>query len=182
MKVYLVVCFAVVVATCLLSARCFIKAQRKAREDSEIFLDLPQPNETVLLEIYRQKYLNFRHFDTLRWGVHTVVITAGGLLVTFAARTTEVRHTEITVLLLLFGFFAGFSWFLLYRIAYNQMKNSIVLRSVAREIGDLTIPEVPTKWRLLLWSAAFVFMAFVGTLGSLAIVTAFFWRRLVEFL
>ena len=154
----------------------FRRAQRTARGsvvDSGVFRADPERSESLLLEVYRQKYLNFRHFDTLRWGVHTVVITAGGLVVTFAAKATEPGgETAITVLLLLFGAFASLGWWLLYRLAYNHMKNSFVLEEVARQIGDLTIPPVSKEWRPLLSSAAFMFMAFVGTLGSVAIATA----------
>jgi hypothetical protein len=163
-------------ATLVVSAKLFIRAQRKAREhvvDRGLLPKLSELKDDVLLEIYRQKYLNFRHFDTLRWGVHTVVITAAGLVVTFATRTDGGRNT-ITVLLLLFGVFAGLGWWLLYRLGYNHMKNSFVLEGVARQIGDLTIPSVPEHPRSLLLSAAFMFMAFVGTLGSVAIVTAVF--------
>ena len=174
-QVQIVVYGLTITATWVISAMLFINARRTANKNvGSVFQGDPKDkqNATALLEVYRQKYQNFRHFDTLRWSVHTVVITAGGLVVTFAAKATEPSgETETTVLLLLFGVFALLGWWLLYRLTYNHMKNSFALEGVAQLIGDLTIPHVPEDNRQLLLSAAFMFMAFVGTLGSVALTT-----------
>jgi hypothetical protein len=66
----------------------FARARRKA-QTKPVLQDLDKRSEAVVLEIYRQKYQNFRHFDTLRWGVHAVAITAGGFVITFAPKTTD---------------------------------------------------------------------------------------------
>lgn len=161
-------------AALVASALLFIDAQRKPSQAVIAGKEF-SGDSVALLEIYRQKYLNFRHFDTLRWGVHTVVITAAGLVVTFAARAEELgRQKETTLLVFLFGAFAILCWWLLYRLAYNHMKNSFVLEKIASQIGDPTIPEVPRPWRALLPSAAFAFMAFVGAIGWVAILITLF--------
>lgn len=161
----------------LLSWWLFRRAQRMAsksiKKTGTVRDDVPADGN-VVLEIYRQKYLNFRHFDTLRWGVHTVVIGAAGLVASYAEKATEPSDARyVPILILLFGVFSGLGWWLLYRLVYNQMKNSFALKDVAERIGDLSVPPVSEKPLPTLSSAAFLFMAFVGTLGGIAFVFAF---------
>ncbi len=163
----------------------FARAQEKAKDNvaatGAIRPDLPAES-TVLLEIYRQKYLNFRHFDTLRWGVHTVVIAAAGLVAAYAEKATGPdASTYITLLMALFGVFSLLGWWLLYRLAYTHMKNSIALKIIADKIGDWSVPPIAEKGQSTRSSAAFLFMAFVGVLGGLALAFAL-WRLLLALL
>ena len=167
----------VILTICFVSWCLFIKAQYAAKTkwgDIEHIEDIEEPSKKidVLLEIYRQKYLNFRHFDTLRWGVHTVVIAAAGLVATVAGKDAQAMNKpSVTILLFGFAMFSLSGWLLLYRLAYNHMKNSYALEAVAEKLGDKSIPSVP-EGKQTLSSAAFLFMCFIGAVGGAAFVTA----------
>lgn len=162
---------------CALSGYLFGRARSQAiasiKASGVIQNDL-EPSSDALKEIYREKNLNFRHFDTLRWSVHTVVMAAAGLGATYAAQTkAALSDRSIMFLLLLFGVFAELCWWLLYRLAHNHMKNSLALAIVANRLGDLSVPPIPSGLTSTLSSAAFLFMAFVGSLGGIAVATVF---------
>ncbi|HUP62696.1 MAG TPA: hypothetical protein VNA69_20005 [Thermoanaerobaculia bacterium] len=91
------------------------------------------------IEIYKQKYENFRHFDRLRWQAPglALAITAGVLAI---LTQSEIRDWIAS---LLFFFLAIVMWlcaYLMKRINIRLEENRDVLEKVAAKIGDTDIP------------------------------------------
>jgi hypothetical protein len=117
----------------------------------------------IALEIYRQKYANFRHFDTLRWQVPGVVIALYAIILNFAG---DKGGPTVAFLFFLFGLFALSCWWLLVRLRYNTSINTKALQEVARLLGDDTVPPIPAKYK----SAAFWFICVTALTGAGSLV------------
>ena len=92
------------------------------------------------IEIYKQKYENFRHFDKLRWQAPALALAITAGVFTFLARTD--LHSWVVALLLIF--LAITIWlcaFLMKRINLRIEQNRDALAAVAKRIGDDAIPE-----------------------------------------
>ncbi len=90
------------------------------------------------LEIYRQKYEVFRHFDNLRRHLPTFTLGAGTLLLAFATGKDQAPSWWSYVV---FGLLALFSSFAVSRVRDGITKNHAALVKVAKLIGDTDIPE-----------------------------------------
>jgi hypothetical protein len=89
------------------------------------------------LEIYRQKYENFRHFDNLRWHIPTYCFGFGSMLLGFASKKDQPPDWWAFVV---FGFLSLFSSYAIIRVRKGINNNNIALRKVAFLIGDTDIP------------------------------------------
>lgn len=98
--------------------------------------------QDIELEIYRQKYEVFRHFDNLRWHIPTLTLTAGSLLIALSAPKDQPPAWWSFVI---FGLLSLFASFAVFRVRKGIINNHVALDAVARAIGDTTIP--PPKMR-----------------------------------
>ena len=121
----------------------------------------------IALEIYRQKYEVFRHFDKLRWQIPTFTLGAGSLLLAFAPRKGEQPAWWSFVIL---GILLFFSSFAVFRVRMGIFKNHSALDAAAKAIGDTTIPAQPkygaTWWLSILLMLAGFASVTVGVLHS----------------
>jgi hypothetical protein len=115
-----------------------------------------------LLEVYRQKYENFRHLDNLRWGTLTIAVAALGATLAYMAEKPGTTATGLLFLVL--WMFESFCWWFLYRVTVNHRKNHFALVKAGSLIGDKSIPP-QTEY---LSSAAFWAMALLGAVAAVA--------------
>ncbi len=116
------------------------------------------------LEIYKEKYANFRHFDTLRWQIPQLVFVVGGAIASFAPRKEESYPPPW--LLFLYGPFALLCAWLMRRVSYNMKLNTKILRSIAMRLGDASIPISPGRIGAAYWMEKFIWI-----LGIVALVS-----------
>lgn len=123
------------------------------------------------LAIYKEKYANFRHFDTLRWQIPGLVFVVGGAILIGAPRGDGVFPGPW--FLFLYGLFVILCARLMGRIGYHMKRNTKVLGSIARRIGDRSIPVPPGRT-----GAAYSMEKFIWVLGIGALVGGgwFKWR------
>lgn len=100
------------------------------------------------LEIYRQKYEVFRHFDSLRWHIPTFSLGAGSLLLGFAAKEGQ---TPAWWAFCVFGVLSLFSSFAIYRVRKGLHKNHEALSAIACIIGDNYIPKTQKRFGATWW-------------------------------
>jgi phosphatidylglycerophosphate synthase len=100
------------------------------------------------LEIYKQKYEVFRHFDNLRWHVPTICISAGSILLAFASKKDQ---TSAWWAFVIFGFLSLFSAFSIYRVRKGIHQNHGALVTIAKKIGDTNIPTLKKKGGATWW-------------------------------
>ena len=94
----------------------------------------------IALEVYRQKYEVFRHFDSLRWQIPTFTLGAGSLLLALAVgKDKQPAWWSFFV----FGLLCLFSSFAVFRVRKGIEKNHDALDAAAKYIGDTTIPTPP---------------------------------------
>ena len=96
------------------------------------------------LEIYRQRYETFRHFDKLRWQMLQILVaiaSATALLLRYTAGTLEWWFfCLLGTSLLIIGF-------VMMRIGNGIRANNKVLKKAAEAIGDNGIPTVSNPWK-----------------------------------
>lgn len=130
----------------------------------------------VALQIYQQKYLQYRHLDTLRWQIPGLVATIGAIILSLGS---DKAKALLPYLLCGYGAFALLCWYFLGRITYHHVVNQRALRRVGELLGDWTIP--PSTSAVRRWiSAAFWFRAFVLLIGCVSLVACLVitWDRL----
>lgn len=99
--------------------------------------DIDLARKDLDLEIYRQKYEIFRHFDNLRWHIPTFCLGAGSILLAFASKKDQPPDWWAFVI---FGILSLFSSFAVKRVRKGIHDNYIVLDKIAKIIGDEDIP------------------------------------------
>jgi|GEM_PF-93516 len=119
-------------------------------------------SEATNLAIYKEKYANFRHFDTLRWGIPGLVFVVGGAIVITAPRG-EQTHPKPWILFL-YGTFVLLCAWLMRRIGYHMKRNADVLKTVAARVSDHAIPLSPGITGAAFWMEAFIWLLGMGAL------------------
>ena len=98
-------------------------------------------NET--LEVYRQRYETFRHFDKLRWQMLQILVAIG-------TATTLILRSTSGPLGWWFFMFSGAGLVVLsiamHKINQGLRKNGETLKAKGEAIGDTEIPEVSNQW------------------------------------
>jgi len=118
----------------------------------------------IALEIYRQKYENFRHFDRLRWQSPGVGLATGSAVLALAR---EADGLPAWWALVIFGGLSILIYFVMFRIRKGLEKNRDALDFVARILGDDSVPPTMLRFGASWWFARFMF-----TLGVLSLVMA----------
>ncbi len=119
------------------------------------------------IEIYRQRYETFRHFDKLRWQMLQLLVAIG------SATALVLRSTKGEVewgFYLLLGSALTFNALVIFRVNSGIRANSIVLHKAAVEIGDSSIPDVSANIK----SASHWLAVLVLILGLGLIIKSFF--------
>ena len=105
---------------------------------------------TAELEIYKQRYETYRHFDRLRWQMLQISVGSGALTLAFARNGFEPEWWVFAVvgtMLMIFGI-------VMIRIGHGIKMNNQVLLKVAALVGDADIPPVLNWWKSVsLWIA-----------------------------
>ena len=117
------------------------------------------------IEIYRQRYETFRHFDKLRWQMLQILVaiaSATALLLRYTAGTLEWWFfCLLGTSLLIIGF-------VMIRIGHGIRANNKVLKKAAKTIGDKRIPTVSNLWK----SVAHWISVLVMALGAFLLITS----------
>ena len=87
------------------------------------------------IEIYKQKYENFRHFDKLRWQMPGIALAIGAGVVALASRS-GVPLDLVSLLLLLLSMGTAVCAYTVHRIRYRLEENRAALIEVAHRLGD----------------------------------------------
>lgn len=111
------------------------------------------------IEIYKQKYENFRHFDRLRWQAPGIAFAIAAGVVAFSAREGTSPWVR-SVLLIVLGILICLCAFTMRRIGVQLEVNTQVLDAAAKLIGDETIPK-PQRH-----GATWFFQLFLSIVGS----------------
>lgn len=157
--------------------------RHRLREAGIDFVAAVNPNSVggsakeAAVQIYQQKYLQYRHFDILRWQVPGLVATLGALILSFGV---DRARFVLPWLLLAYAGFAYLCGYFLQRITYHHDVNTSALRRVARRLGDWSVPG-PTARLHPLRSAAVRFMLFVYLISAAAFVSGL-WMLAVDLL
>ena len=116
------------------------------------------------LEIYRQRYETYRHFDKLRWQMLQILVaiaSATALLLRYTTGTLEWWFfCLLGASLLIIGF-------VMIRIGDGIRANNKVLKKVAKAIGDNRIPTVSNPWKSVAhWISVLVMVLGTFLLGK----------------
>lgn len=126
--------------------------------------DFTDMDKEISITIYREKYANFRHFDTMRWQIPSLVFIVAGAIIGFAPKS-PIGYPASWVLIL-YGIFVILCAWLMSRISYNMKLNTEALHWIAIKLGDYSIPKSPGKRGAAFWIEKFFWL-----LGFLAIGT-----------
>lgn len=107
----------------------------------------------IALEIYRQKYEVFRHFDRLRWQLPTIALPAGGAVLGLA--TDDLGWPDWWALIL-FGFMSSLVGFAIFRIRKGIHKNHDCILEIASQIGDYSVLKLKKRFGATWWFALFM--------------------------
>ena len=125
------------------------------------------------LEIYRQRYETYRHFDKLRWQMLQILVaiaSATALLLRYTTGTLEWWFfCLLGTSLLIIGF-------VMIRIGNGIRANNKVLKKAAEAIGDNGIPTVSNPWK----SVAHWISVLVMALGALLFGTSI-WMAVCQY-
>ncbi len=113
------------------------------------------------IEVYKQKYENFRHFDKLRWQAPGIALAIAAGVVAFSAREgTSPRM--LSILLLVLGTLTCLCAFTMWRIGAQLEANREILDKAAKLVGDNDIPGRTRFFR----SATWYFQLFLWLVGG----------------
>ena len=106
------------------------------------------------IEIYRQRYETFRHFDKLRWQMLQILVAVA------SATALLLRSTSGPIdwwFFCLLGSALAIIGFVILRIGNGIQANAKILKSAAEAIGDEGIPDVSNRWKSVAhWIAVLV--------------------------
>jgi len=139
------------------------KASEKLAQEAAAQATVGHLDGEFRLEAYRQSYLNFRHFDNLRWQVPAIAFVVGGALLNFGRQAQGGLPTP--PVLAVYGVFALLCGYLMHRIGWNLRRNNEVLRRYALSFGDDPIPPKP-RWK----SASLYVEVFLGLVGAASLL------------
>ena len=117
------------------------------------------------LEIYKQRYETYRHFDKLRWQMLQIAVGAGSVVLAFGGGSSGPDWWVLAVvglLLVIFGF-------VMERIRHGILMNGTVLKKVGELVGDVDIPPTTAWWK----NSSFWIASAIVALGLLCIALAF---------
>ena len=130
---------------------------RTASDQNEV-LSLDKNDQDIALQIYTQKYLQYRHFDTIRWQVPGLVGTLGVFILRFG---TNQDGSLPPILLIGYGTFALLCGYFLHRLMFHMKSNTLALTQIGNLLGDSSIPPHTRNPK----SAAFWFVLFTLAIG-----------------
>ena len=119
------------------------------------------PPPVIAIEIYKQKYENFRHFDKLRWGAVPLTFAAAGLF----SISRDAQGNPTWWVLIVFGVFALITAWSMRRVNLGIEMNRRVLQEVATMLGDNSVPPAPLRF-----GASTLFYGTLFAMGLLAIL------------
>ena len=140
-------------------------------EEVGVYADkAPHPADRErLLQVYQQRFLHYRHLDTLRWQVPVLVVALGGVVLGFAERqrgwSVDQPNLALSWMLFFFGIFAGLCSYYLSRISRHHEANTAALQNAARRLRDWSIPTSTTA-RSPYLSAATWFTLFTSAISG----------------
>jgi hypothetical protein len=117
------------------------------------------------VEVYKQKYENFRHFDRLRWQMPGIAFAISAGVIALSVRP-GVPLTLVTLLLLLMACGVGVCAFAMSRIRARLEENRTALIEVAVRVGDYRVARPGTA------SATFVLERFLWVVVTLSALVA----------
>jgi hypothetical protein len=116
----------------------------------------------IALEIYRQKYEIFRHFDRLRWQLPGLTLAIGAIVLTLARGKDSMPYWWGFCI---FGFICFFSSFGIHRIRKGIKLNHGNLERISELLGDPTIPKHTKKLGATWWLCFLLFLIGIATFG-----------------
>lgn len=119
------------------------------------------------IEIYRQRYETFRHFDRLRWQMLQILVAVASATALILRSTTGSLEWWFYGLL---GVALSILGFVMIRINGGIRGNALVLRKAAKSVGDEGMPDVSQKWK----SVAHWIAVLVIALGAFLVVKSIF--------
>ena len=117
------------------------------------------------IEIYRQRFETFRHFDKLRWQMMQILVAVA------SATALLLRSTAGTIVwwfYCLLGASLLFIGFVMIRIGNGIKANARVLKKAAENVGDDGMPTTSSLWR----SVAHWISVSVMVLGTFLLATS----------
>ena len=130
-------------------------------------MDSAPSTDEKWVEIYKERYATFRHFDNLRWKSPTIVLGGGTALLGLAKTETQVYPPCWS--LVVFSILCFLSAFLIFQIRKRIRINGVELARAGIKIGDTTIPN-DTSWK----GASLWFMLFLVVLGVASLLFVIF--------
>ena len=118
------------------------------------------------IEIYKQKYETFRHFDRLRWQLLQIAIFSSAGIVAFSETAGDYSLPTLFARAAV-GVILVFIAIVMLRLRRDMVTNTSVLREAGRRIGDESIPSATIGWRNITSWIAFFF----GAAGSLSLLS-----------
>lgn len=124
--------------------------------------DIVDVDKEISLTIYHEKYSNFRHFDTMRWQIPSLVFLVAGAVMGFAPKLSN--GYPAPWVLIVYGIFVLLCAWLMARISFNMRLNTEALQLIAYRIGDYTIPNSPGKRGAVFWIEKFFWLLGLGSI------------------
>ncbi|MEX0715748.1 MAG: hypothetical protein WD066_04140 [Planctomycetaceae bacterium] len=95
------------------------------------------------LEIYRQHWEQFRHYDQLRWQAPGIALASGAAILALSGDKPWFPPSLATAL---FGGVLLFSAYMIYRIRAAISRNRLDLQRIAETIGDPSVPSMSGRF------------------------------------
>jgi len=116
------------------------------------------------LEIYRQRYETFRHFDKLRWQMLQILVAIASATALLLRSTTGPIEWWFYCLLGVSLLIVGF---VMIRIGSSIRTNASVLKEAAEALGDEGMPDVSNQLKSVAhWIAVSVMILGVSLVGT----------------
>lgn len=122
------------------------------------------------IEIYRQRYETFRHFDKLRWQMLQILVAVASATALLLRSTTGSIEWWFYCLLGMALLIIGF---VMIRIGSGIRANSSILKNAAAAIGDDGMPDVSNQWKSVAHWIAISVMILGASLFGTSIWVAF---------
>ena len=123
------------------------------------------------LEIYRQRYETYRHFDKLRWQMLQILVAIASATALLLRYTTGALEWWFFCLL---GASLLIIGFVMMRISDGIRANNKVLKKAAEAIGDNGIPAMLNPWKSVAhWISVLVVVLGASLLGRPIWMTVF---------
>jgi hypothetical protein len=118
------------------------------------------------LEVYRQRYETFRHFDTLRWQMLQTAVASAGIVLALGKDSIGAGMwwlwASVGGILLALGA-------AMLKVNSGIIANSLMLKSAGEKLGDDRIPDQKKRRSVANWIALFM-----CSIGSACLVGAIY--------